>query len=343
MSHKNIPECPFCGQYISRPEAELTMFGEILSGRCKCGAVYICDPTGHNVGEAYMEALALAKGDWDINSMGEDIDYQTEDMDYDLKNHQRVYSGGLTVSGKLIFVRMGHAGVLPQEGVDAVDKPDKADDRRISLKGRLKNLLETRSFDKIRDLAIKDKGVIRWLISLSYDKEDVVSWRAIEAIGLAACEISKVKMEVVRDTIRRLLWSMGEESGGIGWSAAETLGEIIRCNPDAFSDIVPILWSFRDEEMFRPGVVWAIGRIAELRPDLVSFILKDIGVMFNDDNPTVRGYAAYVAGILKEKSLIETIKKLLNDESVINVYQGSELLKKKNSEIAEEAIKIING
>lgn len=334
--NKYPPECPFCGRYIIRPETTMTEFGEVLSGKCICGAVYVCDPTGHNTGEAYMEALAMAKGDWDIGLIGEDEDYQIEDMDYDLKNHTRLYSTGMgEARGKLVFVRLKGPDVAESQNdnVEAGRMIEKGD-----LKGRIKNALKMRSYSEIAEIAKRDKGVIRHLISLAYDKEDVISWRAIEAIGIVVAELCKDRMDVVRDTIRRLLWSMGEESGGIGWSAAEMLGEIIRSNPDEFSDIIPIVWSFRDEEMFRAGTVWAMGRIAEVRPDMVDFILNDLSPMLADGNPFVRGYAVWVVGVLKAQSLLPDAQKLLSDQSIINFYRNGELIKISVGEIVKEAM-----
>lgn len=218
--------------------------------------------------------------------------------------------------------------------------------KKGDLKGRIKNFLKARSYNEIAEIAKKDKGVIRSIISLSYDKDDVISWRAIEAMGIIAGEFSigqvRERIGVIRDTIRRLLWSMGGESGGIGWSAAEMLGEIIRNNPDEFSDIIPIVWSFRDEEMFRAGVIWAMGRIAAVRPDLVKFILKDLQPMMMDSNPSVRGHAVWVIGILGEKSLLEDINKLVNDNSAISFYHDGELIKKSVGEIVKETINKIN-
>lgn len=346
--NKYPPECPFCGRYIIRPETTMTGFGEVLSGKCICGAVYVCDPTGHNTGEAYMEALAMAKGDWDIGLIGEDEDYQIEDMDYDLKNHVRLYSTGMgEARGKLVFIKLknpetAHAQGLVKGGHKTVSEETREAGGMIEkgdLKGRIKNALKMRSYKEIAEIAKRDKGVIRRLISLTYDKEDVMSWRAIEAIGIVAAELFKHRMDVVvRDTIRRLLWSMGEESGGIGWSAAEMLGEIIRSNPDEFSDIIPIVWSFRDEEMFRAGTVWAMGRIAEVRPDRVDFILNDLGPMLADSNPFVRGYAVWVVGILKAQSLLPDAQKLLSDQSIINFYRNGEIIKMSVGEIVKEAM-----
>jgi hypothetical protein len=351
MMNKYPPECPFCGRYIVRPETTRTEFGEVLSGKCNCGAVYVCDPTGHNTGEAYMEALAMAKGDWDIGLMGEDLDYQGEDMDYDLKSHRRLYSAGMgEARGKLVFVKLKKIDAAQTHSIEtAYPQPNNdinsksiAEAEQMSekgdLKGRIKNFLKTRSYNEIAEIAKRDKGVIRRIISLAYDKDDVISWRAMEAMGIIAGELSKERLDVIRDTIRRLLWSMGEESGGIGWSAAEMLGEIIRNNPDEFSNIIPIVWSFRDEEMFRAGTVWAMGRIAAVRPDLVGFISKDLRPMMTDNDPAVRGYAAWVVGVLRDRSTLGAINKLVNDGSTINVYQDGELIKRTVGEIVKEAI-----
>jgi hypothetical protein len=339
-------ECPFCKRYIARPETTLTGFGEILSGRCACGAVYVCDPTGHNTGEAYMEALAMAMGDWNLSSMSEGIDYQMVDMDYDFKNHRRVYSRGFVVSGKLIFVKQGFPVAKEERVVHNFsalkeDSQQSSKKGRTDSKGRIRELLETMSFEEIAGMALKDKGVIRWLISLSYDKEDVISWRAMEAMGAVAFALSAGRgkgIEIIRDAIRRLLWSMGEESGGIGWSAAEMLGEIIRANPDEFSDIIPIVWSFREEEMFRAGVVRAMWRIADVRTDLVRFISKDLAFLLTDENPSVRVYALLAAGTIGEDKIVHEIKGLVNDSSEIKFYHNGILSSRTVGDIAKELL-----
>ena len=62
------PSCPFCGVYLNKPsELNTGMPQEMPVGACKCGAVYTCDVTGHNLGTAMSEALVFAcNGDWDL-------------------------------------------------------------------------------------------------------------------------------------------------------------------------------------------------------------------------------------------------------------------------------------
>jgi hypothetical protein len=102
----DTPECPFCGKRIMRPEATKTDFGEVLSGTCQCGTIFVCDPTGHGGGEAYLAALALMKGDRDIHLLDPDKDYVYEDFDYDIKSHKRLYTSSRRSMGKLVFVKL---------------------------------------------------------------------------------------------------------------------------------------------------------------------------------------------------------------------------------------------
>jgi hypothetical protein len=347
--NKHTPECPFCGRIVSRPDEIRTEFGDVLGGKCECGTVYVCDPGGHNTGEAYMEALALAKGDWQITEMDSRVDYEAVDIDYDIKSHQRMHSKGhRSLSGRLVFIKMKKqqsesfelSQGTPAEG--PVISRTITEGSKMKRKAVVKKLLESRAYDEVADMARQDKGVISWLISLTYDKQDVISWRAIEAIGVISRALSNEKMDVMRDTVRRLLWSMGEESGGIGWSAAEMLGEIITGDPDSFNDIIPILWSFKDEDMFRAGIVWAMGRIAMIRPDLVAFIVQDLQEMLEDRNPVVRGYAVRVTGILPETlnagNYLERISKLLSDSGTVQVYSDGYLLTRTVGDIAGEVL-----
>ncbi|TAN43319.1 MAG: hypothetical protein EPN22_10320 [Nitrospirae bacterium] len=326
MNNKYTPECPFCGRQIERPSDIKTEFGFVFGGRCGCGARYVCDPTGRNSGEAFMECLALAKGDWEIGSM-EDSDYRTAEMDYDSKRHARIYSKSLADSaGKLVFVRMGASQVKEGISKEAV-KNIQASGSKRKTKELIREWLETNDLEAIAVLSLSDKSVIKTLIAMSYDKEIVSGWRAMEAMGIVARELSRESVEVVRDAIRRLLWSMGEESGGIGWSAAEMLGEIIMNNPGAFSDIVPIVWSFKDEEMFRAGVVRAMGRVGSVRPDLVLFALPEMRPLLDDPNPNVRAQTAWALGVLNDKDSVGMLTALSRDEAAVDFYQDGELHK----------------
>lgn len=342
---KYTPECPFCGRVVSRPQETRTEFGNVLCGKCVCGAVFVCDPTGRNVGEAYMEALVLMKGDWELGELDPERDYAVEEMDYDLRSHIRVYGKGLTqTAGKLVFVRGSAAGTLATETPTPVKAPADAGETRTEREGTMKSKKEIRDLLGRNDLAqivsraAENKAVLSALISLTYDKQDPRTWRAIEAIGLVAERFLEGRRSVLRETIRRLLWMMTDESGGIGWCAPEILGEIIRSDPDDFSDIVPIVWSYRDEELFAAGSLRAMGRIAEVRPDLAAFILPELPTFLGNPDPQVRGLAVWVFGILADGAALTALESLRNDTAVLKIYRGGELAETTVAELAANAL-----
>jgi hypothetical protein len=86
-------ECPFCRRPISEPEEITSRFGNTFSGgRCECGAVYVYDQSGHNLGDAYVDALAFACKDdldraWKLTP-GED--YDVIELSYDARRQRFV-------------------------------------------------------------------------------------------------------------------------------------------------------------------------------------------------------------------------------------------------------------
>lgn len=60
------PWCPFCGMDVGKPtEGIQRKMREFPMGTCECGAVYVSDTTGHNIGAAMVEcwsSLATISG-----------------------------------------------------------------------------------------------------------------------------------------------------------------------------------------------------------------------------------------------------------------------------------------
>ena len=56
--------CRFCSLALPRPkERKDALHPNLPGGACKCGAVFVVDPTGRNGGVALIESLADASGD----------------------------------------------------------------------------------------------------------------------------------------------------------------------------------------------------------------------------------------------------------------------------------------
>jgi hypothetical protein len=207
-------------------------------------------------------------------------------------------------------------------------------------KSELREYLGLYQLQPIIEAAKKDRSIIRMLISLVYDKENLQSWRAIEAIGLVAGEIAKTNVDVIRNLSQRFLWMMRDESGNGPGSAPELLGEIVRSTPDAFADIGQIVISFHDEKMLRRGVMRAIWRIVDKRPDLLTMTqeLMSQKLCLDDDDSQVRAYALMIAGALGLKDFQLLIEGLMGDMSPVAIYNRGEFMCTTVSEIAKKVV-----
>ncbi len=214
----------------------------------------------------------------------------------------------------------------------------------ITSKEKIRKLLEEKKYDELIKLYSGDRRILNLLISLTYDKQSLVCWHAIEAIGKVTKEIAKVNPDLVRNTIGRLLWMIRDESGGIGWSSPEILGEIVRNNSELFQDIAPIIVSFLDEEMLSAGVLWAIGRIGGVSAGLVEDAISVILPYLNNPDQTLRGLAVWALGEIGASENIGEMEKLRNDNNYITFYDEGELTRKTVGDITEEAItKLVKG
>jgi len=209
---------------------------------------------------------------------------------------------------------------------------------QLETKKFIHHALEMNDLDAVVLLVQKSRKTLSLLIRMAYDKETLVGWRAIKAAGRVAKALANIDREFLRITIRKLLWSLSDESGGIGWSAPELLGEIVSSDPEGFSDIIPLIAEVYDieEQTFRPGVVYALTRISEVSPERVACYQKIIIRSLVDKNPLMRVYALLLVEVLwtnacrtniwsKEftEKLKSVVKNLENDREVAWVYLNS--------------------
>ncbi len=106
------PRCPFCRQPFGRPpEVDPKHEGDFYKWLCPCGAVGAYDATGHNLGDALMEAIVFAySDDWETAlAMEADKDYEVRYLDLYHPGDHRVLGGGRTYKtgmAAFVFVRI---------------------------------------------------------------------------------------------------------------------------------------------------------------------------------------------------------------------------------------------
>jgi hypothetical protein len=155
-------------------------------------------------------------------------------------------------------------GTWPED----VFTPGRPTRQRLEL---LRGLLRAGEFEKIVQIAGNQRRVLSYLTAISYEDDLQISQRAIEAIGMAAARLADDDPEYVRVHLRRQMWLLSDESGGIGWHAPEIMGEIVYHRAQFFAEFIPLIISIldmeaEDAERFRRGALYAIGRLAHSLP-----------------------------------------------------------------------------
>lgn len=195
--------------------------------------------------------------------------------------------------------------------------------------------LRERKLNELADVIIKKKSQIKNLLRLLYSTDAVMRWRAIEAVGVVVDKLADNDYEAARNMIRSLFWSINDESGGIGWSAPECIGEIIYRKPVDFKEFASIIISFTDEELLLPGVLWAAGRIAQADPELVKEFVPELVRYIDHPNPVVRGYTLRFLYIIGEKAPLNYNSYLLEDINLVPVYENGILRELSVAELAQ--------
>ncbi len=211
----------------------------------------------------------------------------------------------------------------------------------MDLKKRIRDIVKERAFEKLSALPASRKRILTILISLTYDRKDILSWRAIEAIGVFTGDLSLSDPEAVRHTVERLLWMIRDESGGIGWSVPEILAEIVVNNPDLCSDIPPIIVSFHDEPPLRAGVLRAVGRIGTIHEEMIHDAAPVVRMCLGSDDSAVRGIAAWSLGEMGIPGMEDELMRLAEDTSPVTLYEEGDLREKTVGEIARGSLELL--
>ncbi len=198
--------------------------------------------------------------------------------------------------------------------------------------------------------ALAAKDVVNALFSGICRSNEVVRWHAISAMGLTVARLAREDIEQARIIMRRLLWSLNDESGGIGWGAPESLAEIMCHHPGLADEYVHMLLSymredgdeiwqdgnFLEHEMLQQGLMWAAGRLGKSRKSLVleKGMANDIPPYLDSPDATVRGLAARAMGLVGVASRLDRLAQLRDDQAQIRLYDDGLLQTVRVGELA---------
>lgn len=128
-----------------------------------------------------------------------------------------------------------------------------------------------------RILGYNLRRVVNPLISYIQSCDEYIRARAVASLGQVVAALADRDMESARVVMRRLMWSLNDESGGIGWGAPESMGEIMAVHGGLAREFHKILISYVDSEgnyleyePLRQGAVKGLKRLFAAQPLIMA-------------------------------------------------------------------------
>lgn len=163
--------------------------------------------------------------------------------------------------------------------------------------------------------------------------------RAACALGATVARLASANPEAARNIIRQFMWHMNEDSGNIGWGIPDAFAECLAASPMLADTYASILISYImdlghadnycDHDLLRRSCYWAIGRLAQARPDLAEkarpWLLKGL----EDGDSICRGMAAWALSQLPSSLMdVPALKKLAQseDRDSFEIFDGAGMI-----------------
>ncbi|MCD6489998.1 MAG: hypothetical protein J7K20_04660 [Thermodesulfobacterium sp.] len=150
----------------------------------------------------------------------------------------------------------------------------------VYLKKEVWNILEKENINNalISLNKFPPTKVVSPLIGAFLHVKEEVRWKAIIAFGYMVSRIAEKELEKARVVIRRLIWILNEESGGMAWGVPEGFAEALYNHEilknEYLSIFVSYIWNTEDTQKYKAdnylefppaqrGVIWGLGRLAQ--------------------------------------------------------------------------------
>jgi hypothetical protein len=186
----------------------------------------------------------------------------------------------------------------------------------------------------------------RKFLSALCSQDDSVKWAAVTAMGIYVSELAEKNLEAARNWMRRFMWQLNEESGNIGWGIPEVMGEVMARHEGIAQEFAPILVSyiredgnFLEYEPLQRGAVWGIGRLAQVRPQILESLHVSLYLLpfLRSPDATVRGLSVYVAALMDAKEAEGLLERLMNDDTPFQTYLNGAIVTVHIHEFARKA------
>ena len=217
----------------------------------------------------------------------------------------------------------------------------------------LQNSILEDTFQKLSDY--QDHRLINPLFMALCHPLEKVRWHAVCCFGWLVPAIADKNMEAGRIVMRRFLWSLNDESGGIGWGVPEAMAEIMCHSPALRKEYLHMLLSYMREDgedlfqdgnylelpMLQRGLLWGIGRLCQDHRSemLKQRIVFEVAAYLQSSDMYVIGLAIWCLGLLGAESGLNKVIEFENCNEELYLFLNQELKHISIAELVRDARK----
>lgn len=157
------------------------------------------------------------------------------------------------------------------------------------FKDYILNLLKTMEYPQFvpRLMEHSPKKVISVLFSAILSKDEKVKWNAVAAFGDVVKKMCDDNIDDGKVFMRRLIWMLCDECGGIPWGVPEVMGEVLSKVDVLAKEYGSLLINqvieykgradlFVEYEPLRRGAYWGVARFSTNYPHIVKKYLPEL-------------------------------------------------------------------
>ena len=189
------------------------------------------------------------------------------------------------------------------------------------------------------------RQVVNPLFSFLYHADEIVRWHAVSAMGVVTAGLADKNMESARVIMRRLMWNLNDESGGIGWGSPEAMGDIMARSDLMAREFSKILISyvlphgnFLEHEILQRGLLWGLYRLSQAKPELTYDAAPFVRPFLTSRDPFHRGLAICFAEAVCDSDAIPCLETLVRDNALVSLYTDFRMTSHKIANLAAAAI-----
>ena len=212
-----------------------------------------------------------------------------------------------------------------------------------ATKQDVKRFIDLGDIDALVSLCFDDKKTLRLLQRLLYEPDEEQRWRIAWIIGQVCSRVASREPGQVAEMLHRLFEACSD-SAATPWGMVETLGEIIAARPDIFGAFTRHLLNYMGDSSTQIQVVWALGKIAKVRPDLIRETpFYNLFHFINHPNPAMRGQISRLLGRIKATEVAIQLMALTDDMAELSIWEDTKCVHYTVSALAKEAVARIQG